>query len=179
MSQATIHVERALSSTKFAPGNDCSISLTATLDYPTPITIFTWPTIFNLKLSQKRWHFYCIDVCDNDKPIQLNVENPGKRGGGISRQRNGPHDRYFVTFRPSEPVTITEAFELAIRQHSEQLKPGHRYRFGINRSKLSLPWVWTHGTREEILTAEQELLRDHEQSQIVIHANDVDFEVTQ
>lgn len=177
MSQPIVLVELSLDPITIKPGSDCSISLTTTLDYPTPITIFTWPTIFNLKLSQMRWHFYCIDLSDNDKPIQLNVENPGKRGGGISRQRGGPHDRYFVTFQPGDPIIFTEKFDLATRQHHERPKPGHQYRFGINRSRLPLSWVWVHGTREDVLTEQQELLRDHEQSQIVIRADDVEFEV--
>jgi hypothetical protein len=148
MSHPAISVDIAITPASVTLGAPCSITLSATLSYPSPITIYTWPTVFNLDLSQIRKNFWCIDVSNNDEPIRLELTKGGKRSGWISRVLGGVHDRFFVTLEPGKTVDITAPFVLTTRL-DKPLVVGHCYRFGFSEGECVGNWM--HGTREEVM----------------------------
>lgn len=179
MAQPTLQVSMAISPASFSLGDEhCTLSITATLSYPHPITIYTWPTIFNLYLAQRRHNFFCIDLSDNNKDIRMSVENV-QRTPAFSLQIGDEDDEHLGTFHPGVPVTITGNFDMATRNFREKLQPGHRYRFGIRPDSLSsCLWNWLHGTREDVMSTEHKTGRESERSQVIIEGyNDVDIEV--
>jgi hypothetical protein len=152
--------------------DNSSLVITATLDHAEPVTIYTWPSIFNTDLAQRRYNFFCADLSD-DKPVKLSYEN-AKRSGFVNRQIGGNDDQYMVTFYPGVPRTFTDGFVPAARR-DRPLKPGHRYRFGINRPLLS--WQWIRGTRDDIMTTEVKSFQSEKQEIIVPPGDVVEFEV--
>ena len=145
MSPPVLSVSLALSSSNFSPGEEVELSITVTSHASGPITIFTWPTIFNIRLALKRKNFECIDL-DTDTPLNLEITKGGKRGGFTSR--SGSNDeKYFYTLMPEEPLMFTSPFKIANRRG---VVTGHRYRFGV-RSGEKLEW-WTAGIKEDVLT---------------------------
>lgn len=173
----------AISPSRFALGDEtCTFSITATLDYMHPITIYTWFSLFNLYRAQRRHSNYtCIDLSDNDKPVDLSVDMI-QRTPCISLQIGGQDDEYLVTFYPGIPVTFERQFDLATWNFCEPLKPGHRYRWSIRRGKdpnRMLGFQWGYGTREEIMTKEFRWAREKLQwSGLLIEGGeDVEFEV--
>lgn len=174
--QPTMRVTMDVQPPLISMGEDCTLTITATLDYPTPITLYTRPTIFNLSLAQRLRSFFCIDLSDNNKCIPVDVDTDCRRGG-ISRQLGGRDDQYFFTFYPAVPISFTERFDVAARSY-RPLTPGHRYRFGINRQHLSVSWLWLHGTREDVMNTEPEFLGIEGRSEITILPGDeVEFEM--
>lgn len=176
MSQPTIRLSMAITPTSFALGDEtCTLAITATLEYTHPITVYTWASIFNLPLAQRRHNFTCVDLSDHDKNVRMSVEEV-KRAGFFSVQVGHPDDEHLVTFHPGVPVTITGKFDMATRNFSETLQPGHRYRFGIGREGSH--WSrWFHGTRQEIMTVDYKTGRESERSQIDLDGcEDVEFE---
>lgn len=175
--QPTIQVNLAISPNPITLGDkDCTLTITATLDYLHPITIYTYQSIFALDLAQTRWDFSCIDLSDNDKPVDMQVENV-QRTPCFSLQFGSYDDQFLVTFHPGIPVTITGEFALATRTFHETLKPGHRYRFGVT-PKYGNPRIWLHGTREDVMTTEPKRSREHERKLIEFEpCGDVEFEV--
>ena len=119
MSQPVIQITLAISPPSFSLGSaeDCTLTITATLQHTEPITMHTWGTIFNLPLAQVRHNFFCVDLSSsNDQDhevIKMNIYNAGKRAGVISQQLGSRDDQYWVVFYPGKPVTITDKFVLA------------------------------------------------------------------
>lgn len=148
MSRPTISVNITLEPAAVTLGAPCSIILSTTLTYPTPITIYTWPTVFNLGLSQRRKNFWCIDLSNNDEPVRLGTTKGGKRSGWISRVLGDFNDQSFVTLELGKTVDISAPFMLTTRLDGP-LVAGHRYRFGFNEGECVGDWM--HGTREEIM----------------------------
>ncbi|KAH0284073.1 hypothetical protein M436DRAFT_85137 [Aureobasidium namibiae CBS 147.97] len=148
MSHPAISVNIALEPAAATIGAPCSITLSVTLSHPTPITIHTWHTVFNYARSKVRRNFWCIDLSDNDKPVQLETVKCGMRSGYICRELGGLDDQYFVTLEPGKVVEFTAPFILAHRVDN-RLVVGHRYRFGL--SERECVQYWMHGTREEIM----------------------------
>lgn len=148
MSHPTISVRLAISPESVTLGASCSIILSTTLTYPTPITIYTWPTVFNLNLSQKRKNFWCIDLSNNNQPVRLEWTKGPKVSGWISRVLGDFDDEYFVTLEPGKTLNITGPFKLSTRLNTT-LVAGHRYRFGFSEGESVGNWM--HGTREEVM----------------------------
>ncbi|THZ16933.1 hypothetical protein D6C90_09939 [Aureobasidium pullulans] len=148
MSHAAISVNIAITPASVVLGAPCSVTLSATLSYSSPITIYTWPTVINLDLAQVRKNFWCIDLSNNDEPVRLEFEKGGKRSGWISRVLGGKHDQFFVTLEPGKAVHITAPFILTTRLN-KLLVAGHRYRFGFREGECVGNWM--HGTRPEVM----------------------------
>ena len=115
-----------------------------------PITIFTWPTVFNLHLSQRRRNFTCIDLT-SDTYVFLELTK-GPRRPGFSRSAGSSDERYFVTLEPGEPVTFHAPFSLSCRpvEGSHAIMPDHTYRFAISEGEKV--WWWRYGKKADILT---------------------------
>jgi hypothetical protein len=141
----SVSISLALDSSSFSPSDEVELSVTVTSHASTPITIFTWPTIFNTHLALKRKNFECVDL-DTNTPLNLEITKGGKRGGFTSCSGSSD-EKYFYTLIPAEPLKFTTPFKIANRGG---VIPGHRYRFGVRRGeKLE---YWTAGTKEEVLT---------------------------
>lgn len=147
------------------------IAVTAVSHASSPITIFTWPTILNLKLSQRRHNFTCKDVA-TDEPVWMHMtKGPNRRGFSYTK---GDHDeQYFVTLHPGVPYTTTSEFKLASRplwtgqdesveKHTryfigsaegvlflDRLESGHEYRFSVQKDESIQQW-WI-GTKDDVL----------------------------
>lgn len=111
------------------------------------------------------------------------MRDVGKIADIVSCQLGSRDDPYWITLYPNEPLTFTEKFLLPVRPPIPRygpLKPGHRYRLGINRRFKFCP-KWLDGrTREDIMTTEPKLWGggQFEDSQIVVPPGDVvEFEV--
>lgn len=154
-------------------GNKSQIAVTATSHASSPITIFTFPTILNLKLSQRRHNFTCKDTATGE-PVWMHLTK-GPQRPGFSRTKGHYDDQYFVTLQPGVPYTATCDFKLACRPlwTGEQdgrekytryptksgevtflnwLESGHGYLFSV-REEESIKWWWT-GTREDVMGPE-------------------------
>ena len=162
-----LSVSLALSSSNFLPGEEVELSITATSHASTPITIFTWPTISNIRLALKRKNFECVDL-DINTPLNLEITKGGKRGGFTSRSGSSD-EKYFYTLMPGEPLVFTSPFKIANRRGAT---PGHLYRFGVSRGE-KLEW-WTAGTKEEVLTPPGEPAGLEKNGDEPIELNDID-----
>jgi hypothetical protein len=149
MSHPTVSVDLAIKPASVTLGAPCSITLSATLSHPTPITIYTWPSVFHLKLSQQRRNFFCINLSNNDEPVMLELTKGGRRSGHISLMLGGVHDQYLQTLTPGKSVEFTAPFFLATRL-DRPLIAGHRYRFGFSEGE-SIKY-WMEGIREEVMS---------------------------
>jgi hypothetical protein len=125
------------------------LTLSATLSYSSPITIYTWPSVFNLNLAQRRKNFFCIDLSNDNAPVKLETTKGGKRSGHISLELGGIDDEYFRTLVPEKPVDFTAPLIVATRPN-KPLVAGHRYRFGMNEGESIL--YWYEGTREQTMS---------------------------
>jgi hypothetical protein len=149
MSHPTVSVDIAIKPASVTLGAPCSITLSTTLSHPTPITIYTWPSVFHLNLSQQRKNFFCIDLSNNDEPVMLELTKGGRRSGHISLMLGRVHDQYLRTLVPRKSVEFTAPFFLATRL-DRPLIAGHRYQFGFSEGE-SIKY-WMDGTREEVMS---------------------------
>lgn len=148
----SVSIKLVIDPPSFAPGSLESppfISITAISHALQPITIFTWPTVFNLALSQKRANFTCLDLTSNT-PLRLELTK-GPQRSGFSRTKDGPDDAFFQTLEPKIPVTFKAAFKLARRttEGSDAIVEGHWYRFGVREGE-TVPW-WRYGRKEDVM----------------------------
>lgn len=167
MSPPILIVSLALSPSNFSPGEEVELSITVISHASGPITIFTWPTILNIRLALRRKNFECLDL-DTKIPLNLEITKGGKRGGFTSRSGSSD-EKYFYTLMPEEPLRFTSPFKIANRG---EIVPGHRYRFGVRRGE-KLEW-WTAGTKEEVLTPPGEPAGLAKNEDGPIELNDVD-----
>jgi hypothetical protein len=147
----SISVTLAIDPPSFAPGAAVQISITAVSHASTPITIFTWPNIFNLCLAQKRANFKCVDL-DTGEPLSMELTKGPKRPG-FSHERGGIDNEYHITLEPGQPLKIKESFALAKRPTGGRYSPtpGHRYAFDVRHGE-QVDW-WREGRREDVLLA--------------------------
>lgn len=148
----SVSIKLVIDPPSFAPGNSDqapSISITVTSHASQPITIFTWPTIFNLELSQKRKNFTCLDLTSNT-PLSLELIIGPKRPD-YSRTKDGIDDERFWTLDPETPLTFKAAFKLARRQTEGRyvLKEGHRYQLDVQEGEV-VRW-WRYGRKDEVM----------------------------
>ena len=175
-----IAISMAIDPPNFVPG--CSeaptISITATSHATQPITIFTWPTIFNLQLAQRRKNFTCVDLTSNT-PVFLELTK-GPRRPGFSRTKGTGDDKYFFTLEPETPFTFKDSFQLAFRptEGDLALAQGHRYRYSVSDGEALHHW-W-YGRRDDIMApkGQPRLLSEASGEPITLgSAASVEFEV--
>jgi hypothetical protein len=149
LAPSSISITLAIDPPSFAPGAAVELSITAVSNATIPITIFTWPNIFNLRLAQKRANFKCVDL-GTGEPLSMELTKGPKRPG-FSHERGGIDDEYHITLEPGQPLKISESFALAKRptEGSRSIIPGHRYTFEV-RDGEQVDW-WREGRREDVL----------------------------
>jgi len=145
----SISIALAVDPPSFSPGAAVQLSITAVSHASTPVTIFTWPNVFNLKLAQRRANFKCVDL-ETGEPLFLELTKGPKRAG-FSCERGSQDDQYYLTLEPGQPLKISEQFGLAKRptEGPRAISPGHRYAFEVRHGE-QVDW-WREGTREEVL----------------------------
>ncbi|KAL9095586.1 MAG: hypothetical protein Q9165_002018 [Trypethelium subeluteriae] len=164
----SISVSLSIDPPSLALSTVVNLTVTAVSHASTPITVFTWPSIFNLDLAQKRANFTCVDL------------NTGPKRPGFSRELGGRDDAYFCTLEPEELVRFKAPFKLASRmgEGPHAVVPGHRYRFGVREGE-SVKW-WRAGKREDVMSrpGEQSGLGDADGMPIVLYPVEaIEFEV--
>ncbi|KAI9667808.1 MAG: hypothetical protein M1821_000627 [Bathelium mastoideum] len=173
----SISVTLSIDPPSFAPGTAVNLTVTTVSHAQTPITIFTWPNVFNLNLAQRRANFTCVDL-NTGTPVHLEITKGPKRPG-FSRELGGRDDAYFCTLEPEEPMTFQGSFMLASRMSdgSHTVVPGHRYRFGVREGE-KVKW-WREGRKEEVMSPSGEAsgLGDASGEPINVDAVAVEFEV--
>lgn len=145
-----ISVQLAIDPPQFIPGSlpEPTLSVTATSHATEPITIFTWGTLFNLPLAQRRNNFTCLDLTANT-PIRMETTK-GPRRGQVLRVLGGPDDHFFWTLEPEIPITFTGAFKLGFHQADpSSAHPAHQYRLRVSDEEV-IDW-WRYGKKEEVL----------------------------
>lgn len=114
-----------------------------------PITIFTWHTIFNLRLAQRRKNFICTDLTTGS-PLQLESTKGPKRPQ-FSFALGGRDDDYFITLEPQKPMVITHRFLRSVALEGDRaFLPGHKYRLEV-REDEEAEW-WRYGMKEDVMS---------------------------
>jgi len=173
MTPPLVSVSLELDSYSFSQGEEVELSITATSHASTPITVFTWPTIFNPSLALRRKNFECLDL-DTNTPLNLEKTKGGKRSGFVLRHGSADAE-YCYTLMPEEPINFTAPFMII---NYRGIVPGHRYRFGVCQGE-KIEW-WAAGTKDEVLKApgEPEASAMYDKEPVVLHdVNDLEFEI--
>lgn len=149
----TVTVTIAIISANFSVDEEVKLELTATSNYPSPITIFTWPTILNPDLAQSLGNFTCVDLADQQTDL-YSADTPGPNRMILTRARGGQDEEFFHTLEPNKPAVFSAAFGAAYAASHGSLVflPDHRYRFGVQEGSR-IRW-WKKGIRDEIMTPE-------------------------
>lgn len=133
------------------------LSITATLapTAPKPVTVLTWPTIFNPSLALKRRNFTVQDI-SHDAPVTINLEiTKGPKRPGFQRRKGTSDEKYYMTLYPGRQLTVAD-YPLNIIKRTGRdgethiFQPGHTYSLGISDegSKVKT-WWWE--TTDEVL----------------------------
>ena len=137
----------------FVPGRSArpTLTLTAISRATQPITIFTWPTIFNLGLSQERTNFTVHDLT-SDTAISTETTK-GPRRMEFSRNTGSGDDEFFVTLQPEVPRVFSHSFALAMHEADcrPSLQEGHRFRFAVSEGEVVQHW-W-YGIRKDVMAS--------------------------
>ncbi|KAI2626110.1 hypothetical protein GGS26DRAFT_191598 [Hypomontagnella submonticulosa] len=131
------------------------LSLKATLSpyAPSPVTIQSWATIFNLGLALKRRNFTAQDI-SQDPPVDINLEiTKGPKRPGFQRKKGSDDEKYYVTLYPAQETAVAE-HPLNIVERTKDGIPtfqaGHTYKLALSdEGKNVRTWWW--GTTDDIL----------------------------
>jgi hypothetical protein len=104
-----IAVTLAINPPNFKLGTDVELSVTAVSNATFPVTIFTWPSVFNLELAQKRGNFVGVD---RDTGMKLPMHDIQVQRRGFNHTLGGPDDKYHVTLEPGQPFRFNSSFYL-------------------------------------------------------------------
>lgn len=134
MSHPIVSVDIAISPPSATLESPCLLGLYATLSYSGLITICTWPTVFNLSLTQRWKNSFCVDLFDDNTLVKLETTKGGRRSGHNSPKLGGMDDENFCTLLPRKLRKFTALLILATRP-DKPLVAGHRYRSGMNEGE--------------------------------------------
>lgn len=160
-----------------------TLTITLKLTAPAPITIFTWPTIFNPRLALRRHNFRLHDV-STEPPTPIHLESTkGPKRPGFSYRKNNFDEKYYVTLYPGVDFEIQCPFLIMHRDMPGTGLPrfhvGHRYRLRMTGEEKVTSWWW--GTKDDVLLDDDEPYDEHEAAEgenpINIHADPIEFVV--
>jgi hypothetical protein len=158
----SISVTLAINPPSFKLGTYVELSVTAVLNANAkfPITIFTWPSVFNLELAQMRGNFVGVD---RDTGMRLPMHDIQVQRRGFSHTLGGPDDKYHITLEPGQPFRFNSSFylphgppfreadsDLQEEGHADLL-PGHRYLLDIRKDYYDAYLWWKKGRKEDVL----------------------------
>ena len=152
----------AINPPAFALGSDVEISVTAISNATYPITIFTWPHVFNLELAQMRGNFVGVD---RGTGMKLPMHDIQVQRDGFSHMLGGRDDEFHVTLEPGQPFRFNSSFYLShgsrfredpfydsgLPEGQANLLPGHRYLLDIRRDYYDADLWWKKGMKEDVL----------------------------
>ncbi|KAI1009835.1 hypothetical protein LB504_003016 [Fusarium proliferatum] len=116
----------------------------ATLHASEPITIFTWHTIFNLRLAQRCKSFICADLTTG-LPLQLESTKGPKRPQ-FTYELGDRDDDYSITLEPEILLSsLIGSFDLLALKATEFLSPA------IVRDNEEVEW-WRYGRKEDVMS---------------------------
>jgi len=149
----SIAVTLEINPSTFAMNSSVGMVITATSNasYPHPITIFTWPSPFNLELAQNRGNFV---GADRDTGMKLPMSNIQV---SVSEFDYTLGSGGFVTLEPGIPMRFNSPFLLpsysdffGMPPGYAALLPGHRYFMDLGQRYNELNW-WKKGREEDVL----------------------------
>jgi hypothetical protein len=117
----SIAVKLAINPPSFSIGEMVQLSVTAISNATKPITIYTWPNIFNPSLSQKHGSLVAFDK-DTHEKLTLHTRDVCR--GQINFTLGGPEDQFFVTLELGKPSVFNTSFDY---NPTGAAVPGHRY----------------------------------------------------
>jgi hypothetical protein len=147
----SIAITLAINPPAFALNTDLEISVTAVTNVSYPITIFTWPYVFNLGLAQVRGNF---EGWDRDTGMRLPMQEIAIDRAGYDHRLGSRDDEYQVTLEPRKPKKFNSTFFLAhglsprraerlaegmryLAEDEAELLPGHRYLLDIREDRYN------------------------------------------
>jgi hypothetical protein len=135
------------------------LSIVAVSHALTPVTIWIWMSLLNLKITQgfgQRGNITLVHL-DTDTSIPMSTMFRTEEDHVATRE-----DRCFPTLQPEQPYTFSAPFTSSFSRELE-LRPG-RYRFALS-GREEVKW-WKEGLREEIVPPFGEKLAEelHESS---------------
>jgi hypothetical protein len=138
----SIAVKLAINPPSFRMSDRVRLHITAISNASEPITIYTWPNIFNPGLSQMRGS---LVVSDKDTHEKLQLPTVDIERGLTNFTLGGPEDGAFVTLEPGRPT----AFEGVSFAYGSETLPGHRYLIDLQEGE-NVGW-WKEGRKEDVL----------------------------
>ncbi|KAF2141576.1 uncharacterized protein K452DRAFT_298283 [Aplosporella prunicola CBS 121167] len=122
------------------------LSISATLHATQPITIFTWPSIFNPSVALVRHNFFAEDLTTGE-PVRMDTSKIKRRA--YMHQRGDFDEKYHFTLHPGSTTVVSHHF------HPMRFKPGHQYRLGVTEGEALPDWLWWWGTFDDVLSPEE------------------------
>ncbi|RYP73600.1 hypothetical protein DL771_003488 [Monosporascus sp. 5C6A] len=155
----SVSVALAISPSTYKHGDSENVvpelSIIATLDSstPKPVTLQTWPTIFNPGLALKRRNFTAQDI-SQDPPTNVRLEiTKGPKRPGIQRKKGSRDEAYYVTLHPGQEVTVAKQPLNVVKRSRDDapvFRAGHRYSLGLSdEGRKVQTWWW--GTTDDVL----------------------------
>ncbi|GIZ36861.1 hypothetical protein CKM354_000032700 [Cercospora kikuchii] len=147
-SQPSFQATISISPSSVALNEAAILRVTATLPHSSPVTIFTWGTIYDTNLAYTQG-FKCTDLTSDTAIAVCRAKN---KRAPFSSELEGGDDVYFQTLEPGETTVSKGSFDLAEREHHGEhvLMRGHRYRLEPKDGHLVTSW-W-HGSKEETMS---------------------------
>jgi hypothetical protein len=165
----SIAVTLVINPPAFRLGDAVELSVTAVTNSTYPITVYTWPYIFNPKQAQQRGGF---EGWDRDTGLRLPLQEVEIMRKGESYTLGGPDDESFVTLEPGLPMKFNSSFLLAsggprrygtgpdptkdgksdVADGKAELLPGHRYLIDVRQDGFyDQELWWKKGRKEDVL----------------------------
>jgi hypothetical protein len=133
----SVAVTLAINPSNFTLGSHVELSATAVSNASYPITVDTWPNIFNPGLSQQRGSLVGVDK-DTHKELEMHVIDVRMNAEFLNdRTLGGVHDEYLVTLEPGQTRAFNTFFYTAVGDiyHKPDVLPGHRYLIDLEESE--------------------------------------------
>jgi hypothetical protein len=149
----SIAVTLAINPPSFKLGTQANVelSVTAVSNASYPITIHTWPNIFNPGLSQIHGSLAGVDQGTHEE-LNLHMIDIRLRGdSNFNYTLGGSHDEYFVALEPGQPRVFKTPFSPAHAKEGYRTEalPGHRYLVDLQEGE-AVDW-WKKGRKEDVL----------------------------
>jgi hypothetical protein len=136
----SIAVKLAIDPPSFKMSDRVRLSVTAISNASTPITIYTWPNVFNPELAQMGSGLVAFDK-ETHKVLRLH--DMDVKLGPINFTLGGTEDKFFVTLEPGKPSVSTTGFAYGFGT-----LPGHKYLLDLKKAE-NVGW-WKRGRKADV-----------------------------
>lgn len=138
----SIGVELAISPPSFRLSDRVRLLVTAISNASEPITIYTWPNIFNPEVAQTGGSLVAFD---KDIHEELKMHPMDVKLGPVNFTLGSDDDRFFVTLEPGKPSSVIYTPFL----YGFETLPGHRYLVDLQETD-NVGW-WKRERKEDVL----------------------------